>query len=167
MRTSVAIGVIILAGGISVGSARADSTTSPGKENFHASTSAVAVPSGSEGVLLSGVITSGRKGRTLIVEAFVGSVAPGEDGAFRPRVNGVFLEPTDSFGNGNAMTVYCPGTATFGCTGGAHWWLDLDAAEAAHPGTFVNQPLNIDLLGIGTTPLGVVANLSARLEKKK
>ena len=167
MRTSLATGVIVLATAMSVGSARADSTTSPGKENFHASTSAVAVPSGSEGVLLSGVITSGRKGRTLIVEAFVGSLAPGEDGAFRPRVNGFFLEPTDSFGNGNAMTVYCPSTATYGCTGGAHWWMDLDAAEAAHPGTFLNKPLNIDLLGVGTTSLGVVANLSARLEKKK
>jgi hypothetical protein len=167
MRIILAIGVIVSITAISVGSARADSTTSPGKENFHVSTSAVAVPTGTAAVLLSGVITSGKKGRALIVEAFVGSLAPGENGSFLPRVNGVFLEPTDDFGNGNSMGINCPSTATFGCTGGAHWWLDLDAAEAAHPGTFLNQPLNIDLLGVGHTSLGVVANLSARLEKKK
>jgi len=31
----------------------------------------------------------------------------------------------------------------------------------------LNQPLNVELLGNGSVPLGVVANLSARLEKKK
>jgi len=167
MKTASTVGITVLIGAIAVGSARADSTTSPGKENFHASTTAVAVPAVSEGVLLSGVIARGKKGRVLIVEAFVGSLAAGESGLFRPRVNGVFLEPTDDFGNGNAMGINCPSTATRSCTGSAHWWLDLDAAEAAHPGTFFNQALNIDLLGAGAGPLGVVANLSARLEKKK
>jgi hypothetical protein len=147
--------------------ARGDSSTSPGKENFHVSTKAVAVPAASEGVLLSGQIERGKKGRVLIVEAFVGSVAPGENGLFRPRVNDVFLEPTDDFGNGNFMGINCPTTTAFACSGGAHWWIDLDAAEAAHPGTFHNKPLNVDLLGRGQTSLGVVANLSARLEKKK
>jgi hypothetical protein len=166
MRLALAIGAIVLAGSITA-SAQTQKTTSPGRNGFHASINAVAVPASTEATLLSGVITRGRAGRVLVVEAFVGSVAPGENGAFRPRVNGVFLEPTDDLGNGNAMSINCPTTATFGCTGNGHWWLDLDAAEAANPGDFLNVPLTVDLLGGGATPLGVVANLSARLEKKR
>ena len=167
MRLGSVIGALLVVAMHVGGTVRADSTTSPGNENFHASTKAVAVPVGSAAVLLSGVIQKGKARRVLIVEAFVGSLAAGENGKFRPRVNGVFLEPTDDFGNGNFMGINCPSSATFGCSGEAHWWLDLDAAEAAHPGAFVNQPLNVELLGDGSVPLGVVANLSARLEKKK
>lgn len=167
MQRASVIASMMLVGVTLAGAAIADSSTSPGKENFHVSIKAVAVPAGSEAVLLSGQIERGKRGRVLIVEAFVGSLAPGENGLFRPQVNGVFLEPTDDFGNGNAMGINCPTTTSFACSGGAHWWIDLDAAEAAHPGTFYNKPLNVDLLGRGATSLGVVANLSARLEKKK
>lgn len=148
--------------------AHADSTTSPGKENFHASTIAVAVPFQTDTVVLSGVIERGRTKRILIVEASVGSVAPGETGLFRPQVNGVAFEPTDDVGNGTGMSVICPAGQPFGCTGSSHWWLDLDAAEAAHPGTIINQPLNVELLGRGgSSAIGIFASLSARLEKKK
>jgi len=166
MKAIATSAIALLIAVLMSGPAGADST-SPGKENFHVSTSSVGVPAGTAGVLLSGVIVRGKKRCLLIVDAFVGSLAPGENGAFWPRVNGVFLEPTDDIGNPNSMGIDCPTTATFACTGGAHWWLDLDAAEAEHPGMFFNQPLTVDLLGVGSTPLGVVANLSAHLEKKK
>ena len=167
MRAMV-LGATLLSVLVAGGAAHADSTTSPGKENFHASTIAVAVPFQTDTVVLSGVIERGRTKRTLIVEAFVGSLAPGESGLFRPRVNGVALEPTDDFGTGVSMSVICPDGQLIGCSGSAHWWLDLDAAEAAHPGEIINQPLNIELIGRGGTgPIGIFASLSARLEKKK
>ena len=31
------------------------------------------------------------------------------------------------------------------CTLTATWWLDLDAAEVANPGVFINQPLTVTL----------------------
>ena len=80
--------------------------------------------------------------------------------------NGVDLEITDDLGTGSSMSVNCASTATYGCTGAGHWWLDLDAAEAASPGTFIGKPLVIQLLGGGAGPLGVSASMSARLEKK-
>jgi len=153
---------------VSAGAAHAYSTTSPAKETFHASAIAVAVPFQTDTVVLSGVIERGKARRLLIVEALVGSVAPGESGLFRPNVNGVALQPTDDFGNGAGMSVVCPTGQPIGCTGGAHWWLDLDAAEAANPGTIINKPLNVELIGRGgTSPIGIYATLSARLEKKK
>ncbi len=60
---------------------------------------------------------------------------------------------------------------TSGCTVSGTWWLDLDAAEVAHPGVFIRQPLTITLLG-GTVPGAGVpfvpgdASMSAVLEKK-
>jgi len=52
------------------------------------------------------------------------------------------------------------------------WWLDIDAAETANPGVFVNQPLTITLLGgdltngtlVGVQPMDI--SLSAIVVKK-
>ena len=49
------------------------------------------------------------------------------------------------------------------------WWFDVDTAELAHPGMFVNQPLNITLNGMESTGTGASdfkATLSARVQKK-
>jgi hypothetical protein len=38
---------------------------------------------------------------------------------------------------------------------GATFWLDLDTAEAAHPGQFIGQPLNVTaLFEVSTSPSG-------------
>jgi hypothetical protein len=55
------------------------------------------------------------------------------------------------------------------CTMAATWWLDLDAAEMANPGTIVGQPLNIELgggLSTGSGGNSYVASFSAQLFKK-
>ena len=136
MPSTIAAAVFALATTIAIGSANAQTThtTSPGKTTLHISTNAVAVSAGSDTVLLSGDIKRGKPGRVLVVDAFVGSLAAGENGIFWPRVNGVALDPTDDFGAPNAMGINSPATATRTCTGSGHWWLDLDTAEAASPG---------------------------------
>ena len=57
------------------------------------------------------------------------------------------------------------------CQAATEFWLDLDAAEAAHPGQFIGVPLVISLRaewrGDGPDdPIAVDASLRARLEKK-
>jgi len=50
----------------------------------------------------------------------------------------------------------------------ATWWLDLDAAEAANPGQFKNQPLTVELdVGDeGFDGFNASVTMSARMEKK-
>ena len=168
MNSCKAIGVSVVVGLLMVGSVIAgDTTTSPGRNSVHVSTIAVALPAGVETVMLAGTIVRGKHGQVLTVDASVGSVAPGEAGSFRPRVNGVAFETTDDFGTGSSASIICASPGVYGCTGTGHWWIDLDAAEAAHPGTFIGKPLSIELVGGGLGgPIGVSANMSARLEKK-
>jgi hypothetical protein len=52
------------------------------------------------------------------------------------------------------------------CSVTGHFWLDLDAAEAAHPGIFINQPLVVELGGFGDVTFTGMASLRARLVKK-
>ena len=42
------------------------------------------------------------------------------------------------------------------CTLSGHWWVDVDAIEAAFPGLFANQPVRITLLGNHTPSVPVV-----------
>ncbi len=65
--------------------------------------------------------------------------------SIRPTVNGVDMELINGAGLGVDFSQEC-GT-TF-CTLTGMWWLDLDAAEAAHPGMFKGRPLNIALLRV-------------------
>ena len=54
------------------------------------------------------------------------------------RVNGVDLEPPfPAFVDGQGTSAGCSATGTFR--------IDLDAAEYAHPGVFLDQPLHIEL----------------------
>jgi hypothetical protein len=62
-----------------------------------------------------------------------------------PTVNGVTMEP-GSGATHFSMTQQCPSNITF-CTVTGMFWLDLDAAEAAHKGIFLGKPLNITLSG--------------------
>ena len=55
------------------------------------------------------------------------------------------------------------------CTTTGTWWLDLDTAEAAHPGMFIGKALTITLMGAETTGNGdsaLSATLTARVQKK-
>jgi hypothetical protein len=56
-----------------------------------------------------------------------------------PTVNGWGVEPFAR------SVAYCTNGLCDSTSGS--WWLDLDAAEAAHPGVFIGQPLLIRLIG--------------------
>ncbi len=59
-----------------------------------------------------------------------------------------------------------PCSGAFFCSVAGSWWVDLDAAEAAHPGLLVGQPLTIDVLAFSDMSKLVSASPSARMVKK-
>lgn len=56
------------------------------------------------------------------------------------------------------------------CALSGHWWVDVDAIEAANPGLFANKPILVTLRGAHTPAVGVVGAtwyaLRAQLVKK-
>ena len=151
---------------------RADASTSPGTNSVHASTIGVPLPPFLTVAVLtplvSGTIAKGKPHRVLVVEGMIAAIGPGENAYTKPQVNGIDFEPTDDVGTGLAASVNCASTATLACTATGTWWIDLDAAEAAHPGMFYGKPLNIVLGGFTNLNHGisVAAVMNARLEKK-
>jgi hypothetical protein len=88
-----------------------------------------------------------------------------------PKVNGFPVEPVFTPQITYGAGVNCPAltTANVRCAATGTWWLDIDAAEAAHPGQFVKQPLNIVLIGqelTGHGDIDLVATLTARVQNK-
>jgi hypothetical protein len=55
------------------------------------------------------------------------------------KANGVDMEPTDSLGDATILQTGCQGLCRLSGT----WWLALDLAEKAHPGMFVNVPIDV------------------------
>lgn len=149
-------------------------STSPGKLAVYASTSGVMITEPAETVVTA-TIARGRKKRVLEVElSAVLTGAPEVVGAISliPIVNGLLImEPTNT-GTTMSARMVC-GDGPFGCTLTAQFWLDLENAEAAHPGMFLKQPLVIDgqagwgLIGGPPIPaVSAVVSLRARLQKK-
>jgi hypothetical protein len=141
---------------------------SPPKERvFVRETSGTIQPGDTTGYLV-GFLAKGKTKRVLRIDATV-NVSTGVGGAgvmdVNVSVNGVTIEGGALFGFDNAVTCqaqeFCAFTGTY--------WLDLDAAEAANPGTFINQPLGIVLQASspGNTGRPFGASFSAELEKKK
>jgi len=133
------------------------------------------------GAALPGMVATLKKGkpkRVVVVEAMMktGVASPGFPVTLNmfPDVNGVLMEPDASGGVGGPGPLEdCGGFGinppAFSCTLTGTWWLDLDAAEAANPGVFINQPLAVtlrggDFAGMGLIPVDVT--MSVRLEKK-
>jgi hypothetical protein len=59
------------------------------------------------------------------------------------KANGVDMEPTDSLGDATILQTGCQGLCRLSGT----WWLALDLAEKAHPGMFVNVPIDVTFTG--------------------
>jgi hypothetical protein len=149
-------------------------STSPGKTGVYASTTA-AVIFGSPATVLTATIEKGKKKRVVEVEvASTVTASPPGAGALivTATVNGLpILEPTNA-GSTVSTGAACLNPPT-GCSVTAQYWLDLDAVEAAHPGVFVKQPLNIAVqagwTGRGGPPdhaVSGVVSLRARFAKK-
>jgi hypothetical protein len=59
------------------------------------------------------------------------------------KANGVDVEPTDSLGDATILQTGCQGLCSLSGT----WRLALDLAEKAHPGMFVNVPIDVTFTG--------------------
>jgi hypothetical protein len=100
--------------------------------------------------LLTATIEKGKKRRMLTINASLhynglDATLLGID----VTVNGWGVEPE------NRSVMYCTNGLCDTVTGS--WWLDLDAAEAEHPGLYINQPLLVRLIGGEITGGGTVA----------
>ena len=134
--------------------------TGPGKQsamtsmNFTMADDDVATP-------LSAEIVRGKEHNRLIVHLWVRLVsAHNADSVFWDnivRVNGVSVEPT---GGGTHQEEVCSPS----CSRGATFWLDLDAAEAAHPHQFLGRPLDVTVVfEANTSPPGGAGSFTADL----
>ena len=126
-------------------------------------------------------IPRGRKGRVLKVEAtfqaninVVGpNVCPNQPKSVElfPVVNGVGLEPSSFITAHNNCAPCSDAFCLLGCGTSGNFWIDLDQAEAAHPGLFIGQPLNVVLIArsfgnAGGCQLLTSASMSAELVTK-
>lgn len=143
--------------------------TSPGKKSAFASSDFGGngdIPA-SGPPLLSVTLEKGKRKHVLAIEATLTSGVDLVPGAltFGVVVNGYEAEPKSAC-CGSFFTHPCGGA----CTHTGTWWFDLDAAESAHPGTFIGQQLTIELLGgeiPSNYPQGAGAvSMSVRMEKK-
>ena len=156
-------------------------STSPGKNSAFESMTGVPLV-GLAPPLLTATLLKGKKKTVVKVEAMY------TDGPYDPSptttrvlglavdVNGVLMEPTtggaSSVGQGAVNDCGFATPPPTACTVTGTWWLDIDAAETAHPGMFVNQPLTVTLLGgdltngtlVGVQPMDI--SLSAIVVKK-
>lgn len=124
----------------------ADATTSPGQKAVFVAHQDF---DGCCHVSLNGQIAKGQAHNALMLDATfmvapTTGCSPTDVGIFSPQVNGIFMNP-DALGLVPSASARCQGGVCPTITG--TYWLDLDAAEAAYPGMFVHQPLNITLSG--------------------
>jgi hypothetical protein len=142
-------------------------STSPGKKSaFESSNFGNGDIPISNVALLDATIAKGKKKHVLVVEATLSS---GFSSVFSylilgTTVNGVEMEPGRP--NPNFVVQGCSGVP---CTLTGTWWLDLDAAEAANPGGFINQPLTVTLHGgegFAAPQSDGRVTMSARMQKK-
>jgi hypothetical protein len=117
---------------------------------------------------MSGTLLKGTRKTVLRIDAYVTMVsAPNVPGVYvSPSVNGYVASQL-----GSSQMFPCTSPAPALCTASASFWFDIDAMEAAHPGEFIDRPLNIELSGgsvaFGASGLQYEASFSAQVVKKK
>src|SRR5262249_15094639 len=124
--------------------ALATGTTSPGKTSVHVSVTGAPfnlTPS-SNRITLAGTIAKGKKKEVLTIDAMAQTertASATNEIELTLTVNGFAVEPARTLSDNRTCSL---------CGLAGHWWLDLDAAEAAHPGMFIGQPLDIQLIAV-------------------
>ena len=114
-------------------------------------------------MLLTASLVKGKKKRVVAIEATLATNS-GASGVLHllPTVNGVAVQGTIVNEPCDPSLVHCAATGT--------WWLDVDAAEAANPGLFVGELLEVELVGGvlagGDSDASGTATLSVRMVKK-
>lgn len=115
-----------------------------------------------DSLILEATIKKGLKKRVVTVEATVTTSAP-ITFEFWPTVNGIPVGPAPAHGD-------LKFSGALGLSASGVWWLDLDAAELAHPGLFVGKPLVVQLRGsnfsLNIPTASVTATMIVRLEKR-
>ncbi len=121
-------------------------------------------PTTVQGGTFTATIIKGKKKNVLIIESTVTVFGGGTDACLTEvRVNGVLAFPSTGFINVACTPTSASGSQTLTAT----YWLDIDDAEAGHPGVFYGQPLNV-VVKTNTDAIGQVGSISvvARMEKK-
>lgn len=155
---SLATAVVLLA---SATGALADAASN-GKTTAHLTASGI--PLGPiEAPMGQVTIAKGLKKRILQAEVVVVANVFADSLAATLDVNGVTVEPDPA--NIQRLTICNP--SYINCTHAARFWADLDALEAASPGTFINQPLVITAhASTGTGSGNGNVTIRSRLVKK-
>ena len=172
MRSFI-VGCVIIVFSLSCGilSVFAEWDTSPGTNAVFASRPGVTIPDcrGGAATLLTATIKEGGTKSVLEVEAmllFERQLAPIAGPAritVRPIVNGVFMEPSKDV-TPFPLSQQCPADIAF-CTVSGMFWLDLDVAEAIHPGKFIGKPLTIKLEGCeGSGGGGAITHVTVKAQ---
>ncbi len=143
-------------------------STSPGKFSVFASAHMAQLSTGGGPPLLMATIGHGKHKYVLAAEARISSATTGlMSPFFWPEVNGVRMNPTD----GANLAYVSTDCSSQRCSLTGTWWLDLDAAEAAHPGMFLGVPLVVNLQGGDLNGAAVPAGntevtMTLRLQKR-
>jgi hypothetical protein len=144
-------------------------STSPGKNSVYVSDFSLTTAEFPNNTL-TGTIVKGKKGTVLEIHTMISAYA-GEPTHLiaTVTVNGFPSEPTFE-GSGWISGQDCRANNSIGCTLTETRWLDIDAAEAAHPGVYVGQPLVISYLagvqnGFGDGVIGS-STLTVNVQKK-
>lgn len=139
-------------------------TTSPGKTAVHAQATGNLNTVG-DITTMTGQILKGKAKSVVEINATI-SIMPSSNlpGAYlRARINGI---------NANHGNTYsqCQQVSSDRCLITATFWADIDALETANPGSFVGQPLDIEIAGGNVLayndPLAYWATFTARMGKK-
>ena len=120
--------------------------------------SQLGTPISKAGAFVSATIAKGKSKTVLEVDVVATDTTGANPGVVaQVAVNSVAAEPTSNQ-IADCNTV---------CTLASQWWLDLDAAEAAHPGMFKGQPLviTVRIFSFSATSTADIS-LRARMEKK-
>ena len=176
-RTFLAAGALALSFAWTLALAADGASTSPGTNSLFVSAYDLTLPASvGTATLLSGQIKKGKRRTVIAFEMTAGLFGHPTLPLYVeiwPAVNGYTCADLNltncNLGPVTFARAYCPPTSSlFTCNVTGTAWFDLDAAELAHPGAFVNQPLTIELRGHENTGIGTVvkASLTARVVKK-
>ena len=115
-------------------------TTSPGKSSVFAY-EAVSLDLTGDITPVLGQILKGKKNTVVKVDVTL------DVSASAGAVPGLYLDIFVNDVLAGGSTGQCDGASPYICSTSATFWLDVDAAELAHPGVFVGQPLALKLIG--------------------
>lgn len=174
-RGLAAATALALVWGFSPAGVASAADTSPGKNSAFVSASGVMTSLTTQA---TAVIERGKKNTVLAIEASYSDGASYPTAAvvrvlgLRAFVNGFGVQPNPSVPYQYITDCGFADTAPVACTVTGTFWFDIDAAELAHPGNFVDRTLVVELqagdltngAGVGIIPMDT--SLTVRMQKK-